>query len=208
MRARRSRATRPADPRRRRRARGWRARTGAGRRRAPRPARRRGGAPTRDDLGIGSPEQLGLAVVGHHQPEQHPHGRGLAGAVGAEEAVDVALADVEVDVVDGAHVAVRLGQAAGLDHRVLTTPLLELDRGLPQSGRGDGSGEQEVASVVQPRVGVRRESLHQQHRQRADLERHAPLGRPGVPALGELLVQGSAVESRRGTTSRAVGPRP
>ena len=34
---------------------------------------------------------------GQHQAEQHPHGRGLARAVGAEEPVDVALAHVEVE---------------------------------------------------------------------------------------------------------------
>ena len=58
-------------------------------------------------------EQLDLAGGGQHQPEQHPHRRGLARAVGAEEAVDVALAHVEVDAVDGAHLAVGLGQPAG-----------------------------------------------------------------------------------------------
>ena len=51
--------------------------------------------------GIGRPEHLHLARRGQHQAEQHPHRRGLARAVGAEEAVDVALADVEVEAVDG-----------------------------------------------------------------------------------------------------------
>ena len=36
-------------------------------------------------------QHLGLARRRQHQPEQHPHRRGLARAVGAEEAVDVAL---------------------------------------------------------------------------------------------------------------------
>ena len=36
------------------------------------------------------------------QRGQHPHGGRLAGAVGAEEGVDLALGDLEVDAVDGA----------------------------------------------------------------------------------------------------------
>ena len=35
------------------------------------------------------------------QRAQHPHGGGLAGAVGAEEAVDLARRHLEVDAVDG-----------------------------------------------------------------------------------------------------------
>ncbi len=38
-------------------------------------------------------------------------GGGLAGAVGAEEADDLALADLEADVVDGCHGAEALDQA-------------------------------------------------------------------------------------------------
>ena len=53
---------------------------------------------------------------------------GLAGAVGAEHAVDRAAADGEVDAVDGADVAEGLHQARGLDrevsgHRRVVTPV-------------------------------------------------------------------------------------
>ena len=47
----------------------------------------------------------------------HPHRRGLAGAVRAEEAERFARRDVEVDGVDGGEVAEPLGQAAGMDER-------------------------------------------------------------------------------------------
>ena len=63
----------------------------------PRPARRPGGSTRRPARGIGSPSSSICAAGGQHQAEQHPHRRGLARAVGAEEAVDVAGADVEVD---------------------------------------------------------------------------------------------------------------
>ena len=39
----------------------------------------------------------------------HPQGRGLAAAGRAEEAEELAVDDLEVDVVDGEHVAERLG---------------------------------------------------------------------------------------------------
>ena len=47
--------------------------------------------------------------------EQRPDHRGLAGAVGPEEAKRLALADFEVDVDDPAVLAVVLGQLLGLD---------------------------------------------------------------------------------------------
>ena len=81
---------------------GWRARTGVGTPPAPRPARRPAAARRAPRVGIGRPSTSIVPARGEHQPEQHPHRRRLAGAVGAEEAVDVALANVEVDAVDGA----------------------------------------------------------------------------------------------------------
>ena len=47
----------------------------------------------------------------------HPHRRGLAGAVGAEEAERFAGRDVEVDGVDGGELAEPLRQPAGMDER-------------------------------------------------------------------------------------------
>jgi len=53
---------------------------------------------------------------GSHQSHQHPHGGGLAGSVGPEEAVYLALVDVQVEVVDREDaVAVALGETVGLD---------------------------------------------------------------------------------------------
>ena len=53
-----------------------------------------------------------LAAVGPDQAEQHPGGRGLAGAVGAEEAEHLALFDIEVQAVDDGAAAVTLGEPA------------------------------------------------------------------------------------------------
>ena len=55
---------------------------------------------------------------GSVEAEHHPHRRRLAGAVGAEEAGDQPLLDVEAQVVDGHHVAVPLGESSYLDHLV------------------------------------------------------------------------------------------
>ena len=52
------------------------------------------------------------------QRAEHPHGRGLAGAVRAEEAVDLAAFDVEVDAVDGLDVAEAARQIDRFDGRV------------------------------------------------------------------------------------------
>ena len=49
---------------------------------------------------------------GRQQRGEHQHGRRLAGAVGAEEAVDLAGLDLEVDAVDGADAALELADEA------------------------------------------------------------------------------------------------
>ena len=51
-----------------------------------------------DDVVAGDP---GAAAGRAQQRGQHPHGGRLAGAVGAEEGVDLAVGDLEVDAVDG-----------------------------------------------------------------------------------------------------------
>jgi hypothetical protein len=51
-----------------------------------------------------------------NEAEDQSHGRGLARAVGAEEAGHPSGADLEGHVVDGDGVAVALGQALDLDH--------------------------------------------------------------------------------------------
>ena len=71
-------------------------------------------------------EQGGVARVGPQQAEQNPDGGGLPGAVGPEEAVDLARGDLEVEVVEGEHVAERLGQPGdgdgGHDPTVTSAP--------------------------------------------------------------------------------------
>jgi hypothetical protein len=60
-------------------------------------------------------EQPRLAAVGLEQPEQDAQRRGLAGAVGSEEAGDLARRDGEIEAVEGMDVAETLGQAADGD---------------------------------------------------------------------------------------------
>ena len=56
-----------------------------------------------------------LARVDREQGGEHLEHGGLAGAVGAEHAEDLAAADGQVDGVDGALVAERLDEAVGVD---------------------------------------------------------------------------------------------
>ena len=69
------------------------------------------------DEGVAA-EQLHVALGWANQAERHTQRRRLAGPVRAEEAVDVAGLDVEVDVIDGQDVAVALDQPARYDGRV------------------------------------------------------------------------------------------
>ena len=72
------------------------------------------------------PATVAVPAVGRQQRGQHPQRRGLAGAVGPEEADDLALGDVEVDAVDGAHLGLLrpclgvegLHQTSRMDHAV------------------------------------------------------------------------------------------
>ena len=79
-------------------------------------------APTRSQRGPGMPGHRDAPISsmrpdgGEDEPEQHAHGRRLAGAVGSEEAVPVALAHVEIQVVNDGDLAVPLGQPFGSDH--------------------------------------------------------------------------------------------
>jgi hypothetical protein len=62
-------------------------------------------------------EHEGAAGCRADQVEQGPDRRGLAGAVGPEEAEDLALGDVEVDIDDAAVHPVRLGELLRADDR-------------------------------------------------------------------------------------------
>src|SRR5215469_1587871 len=65
-------------------------------------------------------KDLDLAAGGKHQAQQHPNHGCLSRAVRAEEAVPVALAHVEVDMVHGEHRAEPLRQPSGDDHGSIT----------------------------------------------------------------------------------------
>ena len=60
-------------------------------------------------------EHRGPAVVGSQQGGEHGDGGGLAGAVGAEHAVDGAGPHLQIDAVDGAIVAEDFDEAFRLD---------------------------------------------------------------------------------------------
>ena len=63
-----------------------------------------------------------MPAVGAQQAAHHLERGRLAGAVGAEQAEDLAAADAEADVVGGGEVAEPLGQPVGLDDRRLPAP--------------------------------------------------------------------------------------
>ena len=61
-------------------------------------------------------EQHCRALAGRQQSGQHFHRRGLAAAVGAHEAEDLAALDVEAHMVDRGEVREAAGEIAGCDH--------------------------------------------------------------------------------------------
>ena len=71
-----------------------------------------------DGLRVGVAEHASLARVGLDDADQHPERGGLAGAVGAEDAVDRALGHREVDPVDRERAVEPLDEAARLDGEI------------------------------------------------------------------------------------------
>ena len=67
----------------------------------------------------GLSEQQRLAGRRRQQACQHFHGRGLAAAVRAEKAEDLAAFDREIHPVDGGEIAEAAGQVAGRDNRLV-----------------------------------------------------------------------------------------
>src|SRR5690606_9654092 len=65
-------------------------------------------------------QALALARVGFEQAAQHADGCGLAAAVGAQEAADLAAPHLDGDVVDHGASAKALGQAAHVDGELVT----------------------------------------------------------------------------------------
>jgi len=90
------------------------------------------------------PVDVRLTKVGSQQGRQHPHGRGLARSVGADEAEDIPLVELQVDLVGGNQVAVPLGEFAGLDQgqprrdRLWAGPKKMHTNPGPQGGGGKG----------------------------------------------------------------------
>ncbi len=64
-------------------------------------------------------EQRRRTFAGRQQAGQHLHGRGLAAAIGAHEAKDLATLDVEAHMVDRGEVAEPAGEVARHDHRLM-----------------------------------------------------------------------------------------
>ncbi|GJD77875.1 hypothetical protein NBEOAGPD_1086 [Methylobacterium gregans] len=88
-------------------------------------------------------------VAGGHRlvAADHPQGRGLAAARGAEQAAIGAGADLEVDAVHGNRAAVALGQADQLDiHASLPRPAQQ-GTGQPRAGRAGTSPSRPSAAV-------------------------------------------------------------
>ena len=74
----------------------------------------------RQVAGIDRPSaHLGLSLAGRQQSGQHLHGRGLAAAVGAEEAEDFSALDGEADAIDGGETAETACQILRDDDRSL-----------------------------------------------------------------------------------------
>ena len=65
----------------------------------------------------GSAEQHGLAFGRRQKAGQHLHGRGLAAAVRAEKAEDLALLDAKAHVIDRDELVETLGEPVGFDRR-------------------------------------------------------------------------------------------
>ena len=60
-----------------------------------------------------------FAPAGIQQRREDAHRRRLAGAVGADEAVDIAFLQLDRQPVEGVQVAIHFGQVAGFDHCLL-----------------------------------------------------------------------------------------
>ena len=95
--------------------------------------------PMRDGAAVAAhigAEHPHLARARHHQPEQHGDGRGLAGAVAAEQRHRGPLREAEADMVDGGNGAINLGEVA---HRH--------GRGRPGATFGDAFARRLVCAI-------------------------------------------------------------
>ena len=93
---------------------------------------------------MSKPRQVPLAGVGRQQAAEHADGRGLAAAVGAEEAADRAARHLDVEIVDDGLVAEALGQALDVGWRARR-------RSRPHRRDVDGlAGMQRLRALVRP----------------------------------------------------------
>ncbi len=120
-----------------------------------------------------APEQPDLTRVCAEQTEQHPDGGGLPGAVGAEEAVDLALADPEVQTVECAGAAEGLDQVLDVDGESIASNLL---RGDQSGATRQSESPSSSAARRSPRPQLRR---HPRGPRRAPGRRSAAAGRRG-----------------------------
>ena len=81
------------------------------------------------------PQDAHLAAVAAAEPLEDLHGRGLPGAVGAEQREDLSVVDLEVDAGDGGDAPIALVQALDLD-RCAHAPTLAAPWGVPAAPTG------------------------------------------------------------------------
>ena len=89
--------------------------------------------------GAGRP-RVTVAAVPCEQAADHRDGRGLAGAVGAQQAVRLALVDPEADALDGLDGAEGLAQVPGLEDDARRLPAGPEAGSAAEPGSGAGSG--------------------------------------------------------------------
>ena len=94
-------------------------------------------------VGVAAPANGGAAGSGTVKSGDHPHGGGLAGAVGSQESGDLTGADRERQVVDGEGVAVSLRQSGDLYH----ASTLETDPPPRRPSEGGSSAQSRTPQV-------------------------------------------------------------
>ncbi len=140
-------------------------------------------------------EELRAPAARPVKAQQEPDRRGLARAVGPQVAVDLALADLEVEPVQRQRVAVALGQPDGADRVQACECALAAVRGPGLGHRGRGHDDDRAVGVLKHRV---RDAPEQQrlHARQAAAAEHDRLG---VELVGDVEdgARDAAVAHRR-----------
>ena len=180
-------------------------------------ARRRAGRGSAAPSVRGSrPSTRSVAVGDRRDAADHAHRRGLAGAVGAEEAERLAAVHVDVDAVDRGEVAEALHQPAGVDQRQVvggaghvSPPYGRGSDRLPPHFRGDrfpGGRDQERQGHRQDGYEDRLRAIRLGLRElpRSEPRRRSRMPRPGRrESRGHARIVGSSPAKR--AACRAVG---